>query len=502
MMQPTGEDRREIYIALELEGESRDILQSLTTEVMRWSETIWLMDLSIFCTYWSRQAQKGNTTFLAVWRKLFNHLLGTDVNPDNPKVISLSPSYRACCAGHPWTAILLLHSMQEKGVKGLISQGSKSGQSLLGDLSWNSWWQAIACLENHFQERKTRGFKQAGFKRQCKRLRLAVPRLGFRKPWDMHILNRAGMKRRFGEYLSLIWGWTFDHLSRKSREETVFQTGFPWKTRIFESPPEVRRTLDYSLSVWEQFVPLLIEDLDRLWGLNRNSGESVTRIDWFLMLDDMAKLTVPIRFRNPHNLRSEKGEHTTPLLQAGYGFAEVMNRNYPQHEQADSYYSVPQVVGWRLTITASLRLPDIMLDIFGEAQGKETDIDLLLQLENELPVPLNRFSPRGDWLPEDSFSEEHFEDEEVHCPESEMQRSLEVIAQERPLYIQRRPLPVEEIKLSSKRTFLESTMNKWWKEDASRTVERNYFKYIDQQGNALWVFRDTSGRWYQHGIFG
>ncbi len=490
----------ELFIALEIGEKRREILQSLTTEVMQWSEDVWIMDLTRYYNYWSKQARKSAMTPLALWRKLFGQLLGEEPMANHSKIISFAPAYRACSARNPWSAVLLLQAMREREITGLTSLNSKSGQSLFREIPWKIWWQEIEILETHLQTAGFKGFKKAGFKGQCKRLKLAIPKLDFRRPWKMHILNRTGVKRRFGETLSNVWGWSYDKTGEQS--QTIYQTRFPWKSWQFTPPPSVKRYPDFPLLYWEQISPLLMEDLDKLCSIQGNSGEKVTRIDWQLTFEGLERLTIPIRFRNPHSLHDEIGKHTTALLQAGYGFTEAVNRRFPTDPESNCPDFMPPIQGWEMRITACLHIPDLVLDIFGEIQEEKRDLDALLQLENELPVNLSRFSPREDWLPEDSFLEEHFESEEIEVERPEISRSLEALAEGRPLYIRNNPLPIQVAGSKSVEQFLESTMIKWWRAEQSLRGERNYFKHIDPEGNALWVFKDTAGRWYQHGIFG
>jgi hypothetical protein len=500
-MKPLQKDvSPEMYIALEVKQEDPLVLQSLTTDVMQWSEDVWIMDLSRYYKYWLKQAEKTGLGVLGLWRKLFNHLLGEEAaNPDS-HVIALAPSYRACCARNPWSAVLLLQIMRQKDVKGLVSLQGRFGQSLFRSIPWATWWGQINVIETHFLDTKIKGFKQAGFRQQCKRLQLAVPRLDFKHPWEMGILSRQGVKKRFGEILANIWNWSYD--AEPERPQTIYQSRFPWKSRRFAEPPIVRRNLDYPLLLWEQFSPLLVEDFDKLCLATKNNGRRVTRIEWTLTFENMNELTVPICFRNPHNLQEEKERHLTSLLQANYGFTETITKAFPPDSKNGHYETMPLVLAWELRITGSLYLPDVVLDIFGEGQEKGKELDVLLRLENELPVQLSRFSPRGDWFPEDSFAPEHFEAEEIVSETPEIQRSLEALAEERPLFIRSKPLMLEQMGKNIATRFLESTMGKWWKVGNAAEKERHYFKHIDPEGNALWVFRDTAGQWYQHGIFG
>lgn len=493
----------ELFIAVEVTEPDQQILQSLTTEVMCWSDSVWLMDLTRFYEYWQQQAITRKTAPLTLWRKLLNHLLGEEPVENNSKIISLSPSYRGSCAKNPWSALLLLRAMKDRQVKGLLSLQSSFGQSLFREISWESWWQEIEVIESHFQGSRLKGFKQAGFRQQCKRLKQAVPRLDFKKPWEMRILHRTGVKNRFGEVLENLWNWSYGEETQTA--PNVYQSQFPWKAWLFESPPVVTRHTDYPLTLWDQFAPLLSEDFDRLCRSLKNSGARVTRIDWILKLEEMNDLEVPILFRNPHDLQEERGAHTTALLQANYGFISALEKCAPRESsgnQSGIEDSMPLVLGWQLKLTERLYLPDVVLDIFGQSQERDGDLEILLRLENELPVKLVRFAACGDWFPEDSFREEHFEEDCVEGATGELGRSLHFLAEERPLFVRQSPLPVAGAEKGIRQQFLESTMTKWWRSELSQAKGRNYFRQIDSDGNAFWVFQDGDGQWYQHGVFG
>ncbi|MCP4754825.1 MAG: hypothetical protein GY866_28450, partial [Proteobacteria bacterium] len=393
---------------------------------------------------------------------------------------------------------LMLSWMKEKDVSGLILRKSRFGQSLFGEIPWEIWWREISLVENHFLNSKPKGFTQAKFRNQCRRLELAAVRLGFRLPQEMNVLNYSGVRNRFGTTIANVWKWSYGR--EANAEATLCQTGFPWKEHRFREPPFVKRHLEYPLVLWERIAPLLDEDLDKLCGSLGASGERVTRLDWHVTLDDLSEFHIPIRFRNPHDMRREKGNHLAALLQANYSFTTAARERFPA--ESDDDYSVPPIVGWEIVLSATLVIPDILYDIFGEIAEKESDIEVLLRLENELPVRLNRFTPQKEWLPEDSYSEKGFGPGEEEMVSSEIERSLDAVAEDRPLYIRNQPLPLQDLKPPTTERFLESTMDKWWKEKDPGHIERNYFKHIDSRGNATWVFQDSNGRWYQHGIFG
>ena len=493
-------NKPELFIALETTETDPQFLRCFTTEVMRWDENIWIMDISLFVSYWQSRAARSGLRPVSLWRKVLTRFLEEENSDLDAGIISMSSSYIAGCASNPWSAVLLLYAMKAKGIKGLVSLNSRSGQSLYRGLLWDTWWQMVSIIAIHFSKTGSKGFRQAIFRKQCQRFKLAIPRLGFKCPLDMNILNHAGIKRRFGTVSATLWSWAYG--GKPEKNETVQQSGFPWRPWKFKAPLVIKRFPDYPLSLWEQFTLPLIEDMDKLCEQIRNSGQRVIRIDWRVTLEDMSELHVPIRFRNPHDPQSEAGDHHTTLLQANYGFIEAAGKWFSSENMTGDSDSLPSVISWKLELSASLIVPDIMLDIFGEAGEKDSDMDILLRLENELPVNLIRYTPQSDWLPEDSYLEGNPGTEAVSPPGPEINRSLVAAAEERPLYIRHSPLPLTIEKEYTPAVFLESTMNKWWKEEHTGVLERNYYKQIDPDGNSVWVFRDSLGHWYQHGIFG
>jgi len=501
-----------VYMALETGSEEREKLQLLTTQVMRWSGEIWILDLSPFFRYWQIRAQAIDSAVIPLWRAALNRIFETPAVPDPEKIIPLAPIYRATCAVNPWLSVLMLYEMQSRNIRGLVPQQSRVGQSLLKNIDWKCWWQGASAVSDHFLTAKTKGFKPAHFRKQCHRLKLGMARLNIRQPAEMRILNESGVKKRFGAELGRLWRWTFAERSGRSPSASpeksaglapfLQRSGFPWREFHFRESPLVKRCLDYPLERWEQVAPLLAEDLDKLCERLENSGEQVSRIDWQVTLDDLNPLQVPIRFRNPHNLLREKGKHRTALSVAERAFEGAVQEIFSPTSAAEESETAPLIHNWELVLSETLIVPDIFFDIFGEMAGKEGDLDILLRLENELSVPLNRFASCRDWLPEDSYTCTELDWQETETPLSEMQRSLDAVAEERPLYIRNEPVPLPGIERKRPGRFLESALNKWWQTGEPAAIERHYFKHIDPDGNATWIFQDSAGNWYQHGIFG
>lgn len=466
-----------MFIAIRFEKTHRkDLLLSLSSVLMRWDEEIWLLDLRPFSSYWKSRAQSLRTPLLSLLRKVIHQALLPHTEQD---ILELKPPFQAAYAAHPWNAVLLLLSLRERRLNGLISDEQDFARTLLRNLSWPVWWEALGQLQKHLPNKDQKTFAQA-----CKRMQAAVGRLAFKNAQELQILNYASLRRRFGSWIAELWTWTFASVSEKS---LLTKESFPWKSFSFSSPMEITRHLEFSIHLWEQIEVFLREDLDKvcespLWG----ADERVTELCWKLTFDDLSILPVPILFRNPHDLRSQKGEHRTTLLQAQFAFQKLAEKLHA----GDPPY--PTILSWRLTLSGKLLLPTWARDLFGESLSGSDEA--LFQMENELSLPLQRFADREDWLPEDSFALQ-----DTFLPNEEEHSSFRMVALNRPLFLYK-----EKPKCPSqaKGIFLEKTMAKWWNEKGSHPWERQYYKYFDEKGRALWIYKDSSGKWVTHGNFG
>lgn len=486
-------------------------LQSLTSRLMRWSDTIWLLDLTPCASYWEARARAAGGSAADLIRATLEASLQR-----------LGGSLRAVFAAHPWQAALLLTHMQERRLTGVVvgpSQDARpdySGSSqpslrasfgdiLFKDLTWEVWWECAEQLADHLKASETtkRRFDPVRFKSQCAQLRRAVKRLGLATPYHLRALPPAQIQRRFGAVLRDMGQWAYG--APVPASEALFETGFPWQSFVFTSLPSVMRHLESPLCEWSHLESLLREDFDRLCELSSwLAGERVVSLEWQIVLPDWSRLVIPIRFRHPHSLHLEKGSHATSLLQALYAFEG--SRLRPAGEDGPILHDT-SILGWTLVITERLRLPPRSLGLFeptvfwvdggktgGRPDAQGADELALLQLENKLKVPLESFALRSDWLPEDSYARG------APVSSDDVGRPLQMLAAERPLYLYRRPIPFDPKGRSCAWRFVERTMGKWWS-DQGRHLQRDYYRLTDGEHKDHWVFKDTQGQAYMHGVY-
>jgi hypothetical protein len=607
------------YLAVELpEGVEATRLQALAPRLMRWTETIWLVDLASCEAYWRARARMAGTEVVPLLREILEGVVG------DARSASQGSCLRAAMAEHPWPALLLVTHLKERRLSGLVLRGGALGESLYRDVSWTSWWQAAEAFGAHQADvgRDDRGvaagrrprlrFDQALFRRQSLQLRRAVRRLGLKSPWQLHTTAAPAMQRRFGATLRDLWLWAYRSAPASGAESALrptssrgqrglfdgvvdanvsagagsrsdagaaspFLSGFPWQSHVFAGLPTVSRDLDDPLASWEHIEPLLREDLDRLCDLpSWQAGELVVSLEWHVVLRDLSRLSIPIRFRHPHPLHLERGPHPTTLLQALYSFES--SRRVSHKRQIDGLRDdheplpvTPVIVSWQLVLSERLTVPPRLRSLFGGPgssgeDAAEDDAFALFTLENKLPVPLAGFALLPDWQPEDAFgiaergpagrsqsprakgqvrtlrgtgsaldaasdsdaSSDVLPPEDVASDAASTDLAVTRVARARPLFVHPRPQPFNPRGQSCVWRFLERTMAKWWREegaDSRRSLrelgmtdeaqrelgmtdaarqgpwQRDYYRLTDARHKSYWVYQDSGGRWFSHGVY-
>jgi hypothetical protein len=387
------------YLAVATAVDDPARLTALTPRVMRWSEGVWLMDLSVCRSYWQTNAQRLHKQPLTLIREVLVRRLTTseqsahDSQADQP--------LRATLADHPWPALLVLDVMTERRLDGFLPLETPFAQTLYRDVVWNGWMDAARIIAEHLDAAKTVPFNAANYKRQCKQLLASVRRLRLASPWELRSAAALSVRRRFGATLAALWDWTFPE-SQTPEAHAAALAAFPWRRWEWTEKPHVPRVLEHALWQWDVIQPLLLEDLDKLCRARldcRGFEGKVTELVWRLTLNDLRELPVVVRFRHPHALDREQGVHKTALLQAQYAFEAAIAA---QRREDDNDIEVP-IIAWSLTMEGCLSTPPLVADLFGAFDDEACEASHLLELENQLPIALTQFGLCHDWLPEASF---------------------------------------------------------------------------------------------------
>ncbi len=510
------------YLAIELKDEdaSGTILQALSPIIMRWDQSIWLVDLSSCASYWSQGAERNHLSITIFLKKILHDLYGD--------------SFRATLARHPWQAVLILNEMKQRQLPGFLVISSPFGQSLLQDLSWDSWWECIDSLIPNLTQANRRRWNPAVFKRQCRDLKRIAKRLGLASAGHLQSMPTAGIIRRFGATLGELRDWTYeapnsakkikDHgnMTLLFEEKDAFSSGFPWHSLRHTKQPTIARHLDTPLREWAHIEPLLREDFDRLCLLDTwAQGERIVSLEWRLTLSDLTPLTLLLRFRYPHALHSEQGLQKTALLQASYSFENVKKTRRKSSSLKDGYEWIPgmfAITNWELCITERLTTPCHMTSLFDDHMSERDEESHatsmpLLQLENKLSIPLISFALCSDLIPENSFMDCAQIKNITPVKQDNITRNAHSLASSAlsihwPLFIYQQPQPIDRKLIPNKVHFKERTMQKWWDSSLSKSastsgksLQRDYYRIKDTEKRCLWIYRDSLGQYFVHGIY-
>lgn len=531
------------YLALELEEDQDElILQALTPKIMAWSDGVWLLDLSRCASYWQSRAEQsgssiGERTEPQAPLKRANHD-PVDLSSFLSNLLAdlCGETYRATLAPHPWQALLMLSEMGERHLQGLLVASSPFGQSLLNDISWDSWWSCTTALVPHLTQAGRRRWNPTVFRRQCRDLQRAAQRLGLSSAGTLRSIPTPALVRRFGATLGELrdWAYGYKHTSTDSHkavgmrllfqeEETdnSFPSGFPWHSVTSTQNPSVVRHLETPLREWDHLEPLLRDDFDRLCLLDSwCKGERIVSLEWRLTLSDLTPLLIPLHFRHPHALHTEQGSHKTALLQAFYAFENTQKARRQRPCLRDGYEPIPTlfaIASWELCITERLTLPRQSLGLFGDQSTVEDGVSHpshhLLRLENKLSIPLTAFNLCSDWLPEDSFTPAPRDALSLENAPDTLSRyahdlAAAALCKDRPLFLYKEPELLTEGAILKAKVFSERTMHKWWdvsqdcSNDTKKVLQRDYYRIMDRYHRSLWIYRDSLGQHFIHGIYG
>lgn len=478
------------FLALESDVPNPVRIMIFTPRVMQWSESVWLFDMTPCRHYWEVQAARHRVTVMTLLQKILNAHF--EVTGDRE-----TASFRAVAAPHPWQALLLLGHLRDRNMKGLVNRTGAFGETLHTHTPWETWFETAQQFAAHCETTGRKGFNPDRFRQRTDQMKRAVDRLGFPGPHGIAHIPVSSMQRRFGSTLADLWRWTFPVRTKTRETPHDALEGFPWIGWAPPEKPQVTRHLDYPIWLWEQIEPLLREDFDRLCALNTWSAEErVTRMHWQIVLDDFSTLLVPVAFRNPHALHADRGEHVTALSQTQYGFVQAAETIRARNRELDLPDETP-MVSWKLIIEERFFLPPRIMELFEDTHTGDR-YDRLLELENRLPVSLDRYVLRQDFLPEESFERRRNETEVSPSDSAQWMAG----ARHRPLFIYENPVQYEPDRTHCTE-FIERTQVKWWQQPPSdhMNLYRDYYRITGRDQQTRWIYRDKDGNWFLHGIY-
>jgi hypothetical protein len=476
----------------EMEKVGKDIF-SLTPWVMQWDKNIWLFNLSPCRNFWAIQKKKKGKNLY----ELFEQILDA----------SFEREYISVFANHPWQCLLFLDFLLKKGAKGVFSLNTLLNRRMYESLSWDHWFKPLGTLSYHLNYLKVKGFKESQFRSKQAQLKRFIKRMDFWGPFDLSQADVASIKRRFSWWLGEVWAWTFyGFLEDEKQTPDLFNSAenqidlgsFPWIPFQIEDPPRVIRHLEYPVNRWDVIESLLIEDFSRLCAMKSwSEQERVSSIIWAITLYNLEELKLELSFRNPYSLHMDsRNNFKTALYQTYYAYMGLVDKLKARDNDLDLPEEIP-FVGWKVEINECLYIsPQTMELISTENSG--LNYEGVLDLQNKIPLPIESYVVLPDFVPDLSFRSEELGGNTFKYDFS-LNQWIEA-SFNRPFFYYRNPLPITS-PLELKLKFLERTSNDWWTSENLMDMTKDYFLVEDREGRFIWVFRNSSGVWYKHGIY-
>ncbi len=550
-----------VYLVVHSSAFAAEHAQYFSPRLMMWNDAsspkdtcVWIFDITRCHSYWQIQATQAGLSLYELFLKALNKICGES---NFQATLGDHPWRGILLLKH-------MQSKQLKGLLDYRLSFSRAMiQQVSWPTWWESISELETHLSrSNFRNYKQASFKRhcLQMKRAAERMNLRSP-YELKAANSSGIQRRfGGLLQSIWRWSFLVYDCENTSANTAIRHQASLfaeqikdhDTGeFPWTDFEFKSLPQIKTNLDYGLREWQQIEPILREDFDRLCrSANWTERDKLVSLEWRLAFDDMTSHPVSLQFRHPHCLHREMGHHRTALLQAYYSFSSdhrarmasarqgseslrslagnhhhtgamigpfqnPTNKTSAPPDRGDNIRYIqtsdrpPNIIGWELLVTQVLVTPPFMTDLFGTGNCQAQE---LIDLENRIGVPLESYALRSDWQPENSYQRtSHLADQEL-SDETELYQSVTAAARLRPLFYYAQPQACQRDGQSSAWQFLERTMSKWWNlspPNGTKTMsstnkiaaQRDYYRMLNHKNQALWVFKDSHGNWYTHGIF-
>ncbi|MCB0379215.1 MAG: hypothetical protein KDD33_12050 [Bdellovibrionales bacterium] len=442
----------------------------LSPQLMIWSDRCFIFDLDPSLRYWQWQSEQQNLELFEVFDQILNDLIKTP--------------FTACFCQHPFQGLLFA---SYDLFLGSILYSSSLAQNHFKDFSWDLW---ISTFQSFLKKQKE--FKKTDKDKtqsKLKQMQRSLERLGSLGPNEFRHVEASAIERRYGQGIAQAWRWTFQESQVSDLplfRNYVDLDGFPWRDHKPTSPPKARRLLDYPLSQWEAILTLLQEDLAKVKAQIAPSI-FVQKFEWHLTFYNLEKKTLEVSFRNPHNLNSDGEGFPTTCAQFYYAYDELCQQMQSQNQDLDLPDHSP-IIEWDLELTGFLHHPESMTAFWSSSQ-KETELSIL-DLENRLPVRLERYQIEADFLVHKSFKD--FLKDKSGPPLTTWQ----LAGRHRPLFIHKKPMAMLDEPFQKQ--LCEKVISPWWQ--SPHDYQHSYYKDFHNK-QLRWVFQNSFGEWFEQAFY-
>ncbi len=462
------------YLALACDGNTDAQLQCLTPSVMQWADTDWVMALHPVMAYWrgiAGDSPDRHTAILGIWKRTLCSAFFPNLKPPTTPFEWEQLPVQAVWAHHPFVALLMMSHMKHSTQFGWIVEGGPRFNHIWQRVNWATWEHAVKTCLGHWDRCKAKGFTLNNATQSLSRLMRLIRRLGIAKPADLYQLPIEGIRRRFGPWMAHCCDWT--------RLDAPDIRYFPWQQ--WQPPLTITKTrhLDDPTHDWSGLTGVLCDDLDTLSAQLRGG---ITAMTWALQFETNEWISFPIRFRNPHAAQREQGKHPTILRQFQAVLAQFNHRR--------RITQLPRITGWTLEITGQLALTATQLTLF-DFEADAAHEAALAQLENNVPIPLDRFQRVAHWTPGDDWTIGIARDtpwQAIHTGET----------MGAPLFFWRTPRRIQGDR-PSRTTDSFTTLIPWWK--GAKAQWDRWYEARRINGQSEWAYWDGAG-WWSVGLYG
>ncbi len=483
------------FCVLEYDGPPSEAqLFSLSPKVMQWSDHSWIIDLQPCRSFWQVQQRQEGLELYDLFEKVISSVFG-------------GLNYRCIFAHHPWPALIFLQVLKEKNAQGVYSLDSLFNQKRYKQVDWGKWFAPLHQLSEHLTQLKIKGFRPTDFRSRQNQMKRFVERMGFVGPFDLSQAEASAIARRFSGWIGQVWQWTFQKPEKKEQEQlglfSAFENAetlqsFPWRPFELTQAPAVVRHLEYPIDDWSAIEALLQEDLHRLcldtaWS---TPPAQVTEMTWVLTLYNLKTLNIPLLFRHPYDLHAdEKTGFKTALSQAYFAYLDVLEDLKHRDVDLDLPEQIP-LVSWKMLVSGQIFVEPQAISLIPNL-NENPEMTRILDLQNKLSRPIIAYDLSPDFDPARAFQKK---DIGAGLQHSHALDPWIAASQKRPFfyYPQAKVLSAPPLSLP---VFLERTAISWWEGEDAQSATRDYFLLENEQGQFIWAYKDSTGAWYQHGIY-
>jgi hypothetical protein len=446
----------------------------LSPGVMQWSEHIYLCHTRLCDVFWLAQCQELKLNLSS----LFSRILNTESGTQN----------FAVCGSHPWQCLVFLHYMVSQFRPGIYFLENRLNQNIYKNLSWKYWALPLEQLAAHWQSLNIKKFRLDKFQSDLSRFNRFIDKMGLSGPTALSSAEVPSISRRFSQWLGYIWQWTFTD----SAELNIF----PWIDRIIRPVLMVKRELEYPVNQWDCIAEFLCEDFKQLsdqFFYDRN--QHINQMIWKIKLYNEQTISIEIAFRNPYSLHLDSPDFSTAILQARYVYEDLIRELQNRDTDLDLPDTMP-FLEWTIEVTQFIELTPEILALFPDISEK-VDHGKINDLQNKLPVEIERYQSSSSFFPEFSFG--HRSDVNKATSDIDMTQ-WQTGSKLRPLFYFTQP-EIAEQPTGQSSQYLERCGHQWWLKGDCANDRRDYFKVTDERGHSDWLYRDNLGHWFKHGIY-